>query len=406
MMRANALIAIVLIVLSSTAFAYWSEKIDVYAIGSDGRALKNATMDVVYQSTKCGDHVVISKQTDEFGMAHFEFVNTVDETFNPACVEHSYTITAALVGLSNSTIGYLSNTDKKYFIKLPLLQEVITVIDGEGRTVSGASAVFSGTSFQSDASGTIYLSLPMGAPSEVVVGYGGVSRSLKINPSDSSSMTVTLPIYDLQVRLFDEFGRRINGTVSFEGNTEISTSSSPALFPRFAEESAGFSIIASGKQKIINTTITSDTIDIYFDFTAPSIRDVQTTLSGRNSVKITAAVVDDGTYASGLTSNPTLGYSLGAANDSAYTEIKMYPVSANTYEATVPAGGNDVRFSIITSDKQSNTNRYEGTYSFGSTIAVEEEEKPSLQISPLHLVGVFVFILVVVFVYQKIKEQV
>jgi len=402
MMRANALIAIVLIVLSSTAFAYWSEKIDVYAIGSDGKALKNATADVVYQSTKCGDHVAISKQTDEFGMAHFEFVNTVDETFNPACVEHSYTITAALVGLSNSTIGYLSNTDKRYFIKLPLLQEVITVIDGEGRTVSGAYATFSGTSFLSDASGTIYLSLPMGAPSDVVVGYGGVSRSLKVNPSDSSSMTVTLPIYDLQVRLFDEFGRRINGTASFGGDTEISTSSSPALFPRFAEESAGFSIIASGKQKIINTTITSDTIDIYFDFTSPSIRDVQTTLSGRNSVKITTAIVDDGTYASGLASNPTLGYSAG---DSGYTEIKMYPVSANTFEATVPAGGNDVRFSIITSDKQGNTNRYEGTYSFGGTPAVEEETNPSLQISPLHLVGVFVFILVVVFVYQKIKEQ-
>jgi len=317
-------------------------------------------------------------------------------------VERSYTMTASLVGFSNSTIGYLSNTDKKYFIKLPLLQEVITVIDSEGRSVSGASAVFSGTTFLSDASGTIYLSLPMGAPSDVVVGYGGVSRSLKINPSDSSSMTVTLPIYDLQVRLFDEFGRRINGTVSFGGNTEISTSSSPALFPRFAEESAGFSIIASGKQKIINTTITSDTIDIYFDFTAPSIRDVRTTLSGRNSVKITAAVVDDGAYASGLSSNPTIGYSAG---DSGYTEIKMYPASANTYEATVPAGGNDVRFSIITSDKQSNTNRYEGTYSFGGTTMVEEETKPSLQISPLHLVGVFVFVIVVVFIYQKIKEQ-
>ena len=402
MVRAGTSSVFILMLLASVAFAYWSEKIDVYVIGSDGRALKNATADVVYQSTKCGDHVAISKQTDEFGMAHFEFINTVDETFDNACVERSYTMTASLVGFSNSTIGYLSNTDKKYFIKLPLLQEVITVIDSEGRSVSGASAVFSGTTFLSDASGTIYLSLPMGAPSDVVVGYGGVSRSLKINPSDSSSMTVTLPIYDLQVRLFDEFGRRINGTVSFGGNTEISTSSSPALFPRFAEESAGFSIIASGKQKIINTTITSDTIDIYFDFTAPSIRDVRTTLSGRNSVKITAAVVDDGAYASGLSSNPTIGYSAG---DSGYTEIKMYPASANTYEATVPAGGNDVRFSIITSDKQSNTNRYEGTYSFGGTTMVEEETKPSLQISPLHLVGVFVFVIVVVFIYQKIKEQ-
>ena len=61
MTRANALFAIVLIVISSTAFAYWSEKIDVYVIGSDGRALKNATVDVVYQSTKCGDHVALSK---------------------------------------------------------------------------------------------------------------------------------------------------------------------------------------------------------------------------------------------------------------------------------------------------------------------------------------------------------
>jgi len=404
MVRTGTSSVFILMLLASVAFAFWSEKIDVYVIGSGGRALKNATVDVVYQSVKCGDHVAISKQTDEFGIAHFEFMNIVDETPNSACVERSYTITVALIGLSNSTIGYLSNTDKKYFIKLPLLQEVLTIVDFDGRTVSNASAVFADTAFTSDASGTIYLSLPMGAQSEVVVGYGGVSRSLQINPSDSSSMTVTLPIYDLKIRLFDEFGGRVNGTVSFGGNTEISTPSSPALFLRFAEESAGFSIIVSGKQKIIDTAITSDTIDIYFDFTAPSIRDVQVALSGKNSVKVTAAIVDDGIYASGLSSNPTLGYSAG---DNESTELKMYPVSANAFEATIPADGKNVNFSIITSDKQSNTNRYEGTYSFGgSTAMVDEETKLSLQISPVHLVGVFVFILVVVFVYQKIKEQV
>ncbi|VVB73902.1 Uncharacterised protein [uncultured archaeon] len=394
--------AFVFMLLASVAFAYWSEKIDVYAIGSDGKALKNATVDVVYQSTKCGDHVGISKQTDGLGVAHFEFVNTVDETFNPACVEHSYTMTASLVGFSNSTIGFLNNSDKKYFIRLPLLQEVITVVDSSSRPVSGASAAFAGTMFSSDASGTIYLSLPSGTASDMAVSYRGIVRALKVNPSDSASITVTLPIYDLQVRLFDEFGRRINGTVEFGGDSQPSTSTAPALFPRFAEESAGFSVIASGKQKIINTTITSDTLDIYFDFAAPSIRDVRTAPYGRDSVQVTAAVADDGTYASGLASNPTLGY---AVADGGYTEVKMYPASANTFEATVPAGGQNVSFSIIASDKQSNVNRYEGTYSFSGSAVVEVEEKPSLHISPLHLIGVFVFILVVVFIYQKIKEQ-
>jgi len=401
MARTNALIALLFVLFASTAFAYWSEKIDVYVIGRDGRALSNATVTVVYQSTSCSNHAQIEKRTNGSGIVHFEFVNTVDETFPSPCIERSYLITASDAGFMNSTEGNINNSDKRYFISLSLAEHIMTVFDGSGRVLPGATATFANTTFTSDSSGIIRFSLPIGIASDVLVGYGGVVRTLSINPSDSNSTTVSLPVYDLKVSLFDDLGRGINGTVSFGDRTELSTIGSPAQFPRFAEEIAVFNITTSGRQKFLNVSITSDTLDVYFDLNAPSIRDVRTTVTGRNDLTVSAAVADDGTYASGLVSNPMLSYSVGTG----YIEMKMFPAAANTFEATIPANGANVSFTVTAADRQNNVKHYDGSYSFGGGDSVEGEQKPTLRIEPVQLIGVFVFVIVIVFIYQRIRQQ-
>ena len=273
-------ILFVLGLLFGLSFAYWSANISVYVIGADGIGLSNATVSVVYQATQCGYHEQIEKQTDSQGFVNFQFMNTIDETFNPTCVEHFFTINAALAGFSNSTVGYVNNTTNNYFIALPLLQHELIVLDSSNSTLANANAAFEGTTFYSNNAGEIFVSVPSGTVSNVVVSYGNITTTVGINPLESSPTIVSLPVYDLNVRLFNDQGNQINGTVTFNNVQALSTTESPALFPLFTEKSAQFTVNTAGVQRTVNENITSDTLDIYLDITPPSIRDVTTKVTG------------------------------------------------------------------------------------------------------------------------------
>lgn len=400
-MRAHVFILAILL-MAGIVSANWSENIAVYVIGWDGRGLSNATVDVVYQILCYHPHATIEKQTDNFGMTTFTFGNNMQDeggAVNLSCVEYSYNIIASDAGFTNSTEGSVYNPDKNYFVMLPLLQRDLTILDSSNRPLSDAVVTVASTSFVSDSNGMVYFSLPIGMASNISVSYGDIEQTLSINPSSSNVTTVSLPIYDLKVLLFDEQGNRINGTVSFGGISELSTIESPAMFPHFSEASATFDVRASGKEKMLTSNITSDTLDIYFDLTPPAIRNVETTVTSKNSLAVTAAISDDGAYASGLASNPTLSYSLG----SGYIGVEMFPASVNTFQTTIPANGENVSFTITAVDNQNNSNYYYGTYNFEGTSV--KAQKPTLQIEPVQFIGVLIFVVLVIFIYQRIKQQ-
>lgn len=394
-----------LLIISQVSFAWWSESIDVWAIDSGGRSVEGAEVTIVYQSSACDKHDAISKKTGPDGIAHFEFMNTVLETgvVGGGCVERSYTITTSYAGIANSTVGIVGSK-KQYVIVLPLVRYTVSAVGFNNITLPGAFAVISGNRYLSDAGGILRLYVPIGRATDVEIGFGNISRKMRVNIGSDTFETVALPVYNLRIRLFDEDERRISGTIIVGSLSAAATETEDAVFERFPYSSAILLVKSDGKEKTVSVNITAERLDIYIDFSPPAIRDITASATEKKNVRVAATISDDGKHASGLATSPVVRYRF--ENATAWNELKMYQTAAKAFEATVPAAGNDFDYEIVAVDNQGNENKYSASFSFGKRPEEErrEGEVPSLDIT--HIVAIVIFVFVVFIIYGKIKESI
>ncbi len=385
----------------SATFAYWSEKIDVQVIDIAGRPISNADVTIVYQSVACSTHSSIVKATGADGKAHFEFINTIEETaVTTNCVERLYPITVNYAGTSRSIIGDVNRTDKLYVVTFPVVYYMLRVTDANDNPLSDSIAQYDGATYRADIRGIITLPTPIGIEQNVKVIFGNAIKNVKIVATADSSETVKLPVYDLRVRVFNEFGLRIAAVVNTDNLTLQATELSDAIFEKFSSDIARITISVDDKIKKFDLKVTEQILDVYFDLSPPSIRDFRVEVVERGNLKMSVAVVDEGTYAAGISVNPQLLYAFDNEN---FTQVQMFPVGDNRFSTVVPSHGANTDFKIIATDSQNNSATYNSSYLF-----VEEkkkEEAPVVPVSPIHIVGLIIFVIVVIFVYQKLREQ-
>jgi len=394
----------VMLILASAVFAYWSESTDVAVIDQIGRPISNANVTVVYQSTKCNYHEQITHQTDNNGRTHFEFVNTIDETaVTTDCVEREYTITAIYGGISNSTTGDVNNTNELYVIPLPVVYYTIRIVDSNDNPITDASVVYQGSNYRADMRGTVNLPVPIGKDQKASIVFGSISREIRIYAFADASQTVKLPVYDLKIKVFNEYGLRLPAIVRVDGMSAQATELTDAVFEKFSYETAHINVTVEDRTKSFEVKIVNDTVNVYFDFSPPVIRDLKSEVVERGNVKISAAIVDEGTHAAGITENP-LAYYATDENFTNFTETKMYPMGSDSYYVVLPSRGANVKFIINATDTQGNIGSYEGKYLFKEE-KIEEKPVTIEQISITHIIGLIAFVVIVIFVYQKIREQ-
>ncbi len=398
----NLAIGIFLIFIFAMSFfsAYWSESISVHVLSKDGLPISGAKVSVVYQSKDCYTHSEISKYTDYSGTANFSFLNLVEEGSDPACLEKSYNILAEFGGYHNSTIGFLSNSDKNYSLWLPYIMHILKVVDAVNKPVSGAEVVSGNLTFSSDSAGNAYILLPVGISSAVTVIYGEVSKTVSINPSLSSVSNVSLPIYDLIVSLFDENGNTLQGNITY-GTKIKEITKDYVVFEKFSDLNPTFLVTVDGTTKSISSKVTSNTLSIYYDTVAPVISSVQSGISNGKLV-VSALFTDPGRYPSGIDGYPSISY---RTNMSESAEVKMYPSGSGKYEGSIPLESqNDINYTIIVRDVQGNVNTYSDVQTFSFKPEVEIE-KATRGFSWITAIGIFVFAIVIYVIYQKIREQ-
>lgn len=381
--------------------AWWSESIDVYVVDNLGRAVPNSTVTVIYQLSACDKHGQVTNMTDASGKAHLEFMNTVyeGEVVGGGCVERSYTLSASYLGAMNSTTGTVGKSPS-YNIFLPVVLYSLSIKGAEKITLPVTSVRIGDFVFHSDASGTVRFFVPTGRAIQIIAIYGNVSKALEIKVSDDTSFTLELPVYNLRIGLYDENGRRIAGMIRIGGLSANATDISDARFDLFPYQDAQLEIITGNISHVINLSITSPSQKVYVDLSAPSIREVSVTKVAAGDAKISATVTDSGEFASGLTTNPIVKYSI--VGTWGFEDVKMFPSGANTFEALIPADGNDFSYTISAIDNQGNENSFSGNYSFGGAKAAATG---GFQITVPHIIGLVIFIVIVVLIYRKIREE-
>lgn len=403
-LRMIGLTVIFLALLFPILFAWWSENIDIWVIDPKGRSIPNANVTIVYQTTACNKHTSLTKTTDVSGRVHFDIMNMVEEGGVPECVEKSYPMTATYGGVSNTTIGVVKS-ETEYLVMLPLVRYTARVVGMQNNTLVPSYAIFAGNRYTSDSKGVVSVFVPATRSSNVDIGFGNVTKAVKVDSSSDREETVVLPVYILEIRLFDENEKRINGTINAGGVISVATDTEAAVFNNFPYSSINATVFSGGEQREVSIIVTSPQLDVYVDFSPPTIREVTATTTSKGNAQISAAVAEDGKHASGLASNPIVRYKL--ANTTAWAESKMFPTATKKFEATVLVSNTDFEYEILAFDNQGNEKKYVSSFSFekkGDTKGDTGFKAPSIDVT--HLVAIAIFVFVVFLVYRKIRESV
>jgi hypothetical protein len=377
-------------------FPWWVENITIYVGDYIGRPIKNATVSIVYQSTSCDKHNTITKQTNESGYVNFYFMNTVDEP--STCVERAYIINIKYFHITKSQVAIVGERkDYTFFIEAAKLK--IKIVGYNNSTLPFSYVLFYGNKYYADASGTVNLILPIGKEIPIEAYFGNVSKVANVLIRGDEEITVSLPVYDLKIVLYDENGKRVSGKVVAGGFVTFVEVDKEGIIEKFPYASSKFLIFIGNKSMEVEKKILSDFLEIYVDLSPPEIRDVRL-YEAKGNVKIRANIFDPGKYSSGI-KNVSISYRF--LNGSKILQ-KAYLAGKDIYEVTVPARGNDFEFEILAVDGQGNENKYFGNYTFAKVGG--EERKFEISFNPAIIIGIIVLVIVVVFIYKKIREAV
>lgn len=406
---AKIFLIIFILCLMLTSYAWWAEKIDVWVIDAKGRGIPNANVTIVYQSSACDKHASITQQTNSTGMAHFEFMNTVEETaVTKQCVEKSYVINTNYASVSNSTTAIVGER-KQYVIVLPVVKYTLKVFGFNNITLPGVYGRFSGYEFRDSLNSILNFYVPIGKSIDVEVIYGNISKTMRVNVNEDTISSIELPVYNLRVKLFNEMGERISGSIKVDNVIKYAAETEETVFERFPYSSAKFEITLKNTTRVVEVGINSELVNIYVDFSPPSITDVSLVENEKKNVKISATVVDLGQYSSGIYSNPFVKYKFTDETNKTtegWIEQKMYPLKFQVFETTIPAGGKDFMFEIHAIDKQQNENIYTGNYSFKKTTGGGGIKIEVGEISISHIIGIIIFVFIIFLIYKKIRAEI
>jgi hypothetical protein len=269
-------------------------------------------------------------------------------------------------------------------------------------------AITVGTQDITSTTGIAAIELPTGKNFQINVSYGEMSSQLSKSLTGDLSENISLPVYDLRIKLYNDSGDRIKGQIKVGTFSQWALLTEDAVFEKFPYKAANFTVIIDNKERHIEKVIDSENVSMYADLNIPSIRDVtQASVTG-GVARISAIVSDEGNYASGLAFNPVLRYILNDSTE--WIVIKMYPKSAKVFEVDVPANGTNIVYQIIAEDKQGNREIYDGRFDFKTSKITKPAGKPfDLQallsmISLPHIIGIIIFIFIIFLVYRRLRE--
>jgi len=398
-----------ILALFSVSFALWTDSIDILVIDVGGRPLSNSSISVIYQSYTCGKHDILASTTNGAGIAHADLVNNVLEAgVYPPCVERQYTIRATYMGVMNETLGIVG-TSSTYVLMLPIAEYKMNVRMLNGKYLYPVTITV-GTQAITSSTGIVPIELPIGKNFQINVSYGEMSSQISKSLTGDLSENISLPVYDLRIKLYNDSGDRIKGQIKVGGLSQWALLTEDAVFEKFPYEAANFTVIMDNKERHIEKIIDSENISIYADLTIPAIRDVSQAAVTGGVLRVSASVSDEGNYASGLAFNPVLRYILNDSTE--WTDIKMYPKSAKVFEVDVPANGTNVVYQVIAEDKQGNMEIYDGRFNFTGSKPPKPPGKPLdvlellSQISLPHIVGIIIFIFIIYLIYRRLREVV
>ncbi len=387
-------------IITSLVFSWWYENITVYVGDHVGRPIKNATVSIVYQSTSCDKHDTIVKQTNETGYLNFYFMNMVDEP--SPCVERAYIINVKYFDITKSKVAIVGEKkDYSFFLEAARLK--VRVVGYNNSTLPFSYLVIFGEKYYTDAAGTANIILPIGKEIPIEVYFGDISKATKVLIRGDEEITISLPVYDLKIILYDENGNRISGKVIVENLMTYVEKDKEGMIEKFPYTSAKFSIVVGNKSKEIEQKINSDLLEIYVDLSPPEIRNVRISETKEKNVKISANIFDPGKYSSKI-KNVSVTYRF--LNGSKITQ-KAYLSGKDTYEVTIPARGNDFEFEILAIDEQGNKNEYLGNYTSRKDVEKGRKEITiDIGFNPVIIIGIIVIVIIIVIVYKKIREAI
>jgi hypothetical protein len=376
-------------------------------IDVSGRPLPNSSVSIIYQSYVCGRHDLLTLTTNETGMAHANLVNNVLEAgVYPPCVESQYTIRASYMSAINETLGIVGMYPT-YAVVLPVAEYRMNVRMPNGKYLYPVSVTV-GTQVVASSTGIVSVELPTGKAFSINVSYGEMSTQLSRSLTGYLIENISLPVYDLHIKLYNDSGERIKGQIKVGTFSQWALLTEDAVFEKFPYKAANFTVIMDNKERHIEKIIDSENISMYADLTIPAIRDVSHAAVTGGILRVSASVSDESNYASGLAFNPVLRYILNDSTE--WTVIKMYPKSAKVYEVDVPANGINVVYQVIAEDKQGNMDIYDGRFDFKGSKPLKPPDKPIniiellSQISLPHIIGIIIFLFIIYLVYRRLRE--
>lgn len=360
-----------LLLFLALAFGEFYETIDIQVLDEIGRPVWDADVSIKYQLNAIQGYTETTpRKTDENGLVSIKIINT--ET-TPARTKYDFTIIASY-GKESTQAKYDVKGPRPNIISVQLrvYRLTVRVVD---QFETPLSAIVSVGEFvtPTDGQGYARLIVPYGN-ADIIADYKGTEKKINLDIIADATRKLTISLYDLTVRVFDDQGNPLSATVEYGGEGKGTDENGATSFVEtpVSEGTLKVTYKKYEREREVNLETTSEET-VVFDFTPPSISDVSVDLVDGVG-RITATVTDKGAYPSGFdeTTRIFIRYKVNMTEK----EKDMYTIGLNRYRVDIPAqeGNTLVLFTIFVSDKEGNRNSISGNYVVPPEKAPEEEE--------------------------------
>ncbi|MFH1285888.1 MAG: hypothetical protein ABIH99_04865 [Candidatus Micrarchaeota archaeon] len=416
MNKLNILLAILLI--SSFAFAYWTENVELHVVDGNGRAIPNAFVEVKYQTDKYplkeGEFDARGTgYTNEYGMFNITLYNQVPADKD----KEEYVLFVTYWGITKPYTG--RHWDGKpqpavIEISLPIYQLLVSVNNQHGKPVKGArvsvQSSVSTVSAISSSLGYATFSLPEGTYTVQVEDGDSVNSSTTILSANDSSVSLITQEYDLVVSVVDEEGNPLSAAITVAGKSALTNDSGEAVFPTLPGKST---LVSVSYNELIKST-TADLFEgayerVVLDLSAPQIGELTVKGSRNELLMLQFNIIDNGKYSSGISS---VKFQYAAKKNESdtlnWTAQSLYLINSTTFQTTIPAqeDGTELFYLIEAEDGAGNLNSISGNYTINYA-QIKKDSEPIFSFGNFNwfpVIAVIVLLGVLFFIYKKYSE--
>jgi len=379
------LLATCALMLTGAPWAKYTENLTVQVFDASLRPVEGAQAYVDYQlNSVTGKVKTKPKLTDSRGYASIIFTGyeQIDKE-----TDYAYTLYVKYGDqLVSASLIAVDKENRTYSMHVESYIAFVRVFDQNNKPLQ-ANVTVDKVTKPTDAHGNTFFALP---PGNYVLNVerNDLVKNIPFvleNATGDQSLDVLLSYYNLDIHVLDDNRRPLSARVEVNGMGAETDSSGMAHFENITTSSPQILVIyGQGIKRIQPDLQAGSSLEVTFDISKPSIKDLYSTLSPSGVGVIRFFVDDMGPEASGIDS-VSVSYEVAGVQNM----LSVYTIGYNSFEVKIPAQqiGTIVKYTVTVSDKEGNSAIGYGDYVVSAGGDAPVAANTSVHVTPMPIVS-------------------